>query len=189
MLFSINPESSTPQTSSCTAAYLPSYKPWTKKYQRSKDKFISNFLLWTPTYGCDSKDLCTSTLCRHWRPSRGSARGEGEIARERERERERKVLETWWLLLLTLYFFTFFLLSSILKTLIKKSITLLRVLCDEYRLLTFFAPTDEAFQKLPADVKNKLKNDVPLLTKVCIYIFVLITCMVVVILLSTRLSE
>lgn len=55
---------------------------------------------------------------------------------------------------------------SILKTLIEKSYTLLRVLSDLDRFLTFFAPTDQAFKKLPADTFKKLKNDVLLLTKV-----------------------
>ncbi|CAE1137508.1 unnamed protein product [Acanthosepion pharaonis] len=55
---------------------------------------------------------------------------------------------------------------SILKTFIAKSYTLLRVLSDLDRFLTFLAPTDQAFKKLPADTFKKLENDVQLLTKV-----------------------
>lgn len=55
---------------------------------------------------------------------------------------------------------------SILRKFIQKSFTLLRVLCDSRRNLTFFAPTDEAFKKLSVDVFRKLQNDVVLLTQV-----------------------
>ena len=55
VLFWTNPESSTPQNSNCMTTYLLSHKPSKKKTSktcwRSKDKLISDILLWTLTHG------------------------------------------------------------------------------------------------------------------------------------------
>ena len=42
---------------------------WTRDAEhcwRSKDKLMSNVLLWILTQGCISKNLFTSVFCRHW---------------------------------------------------------------------------------------------------------------------------
>ncbi|GAB1606426.1 transforming growth factor-beta-induced protein ig-h3-like [Argonauta hians] len=57
---------------------------------------------------------------------------------------------------------------TILRRMVMKSIALMRVLSATERNLTIFAPTDAAFNKLPAVTLIKLENNVPLLTQILI---------------------
>ena len=77
--FWTSPGENTPQSSNCTATYLPSRKTIQVKrtrhvryYWRSRDELISDVLLWTPSYGRAKagrpaityiKQLCADTGC------------------------------------------------------------------------------------------------------------------------------
>ena len=83
-----------PRNNSCTATYFPSQKP-SKTCRRSKDKFISDVLLWTPTHrrAIVSRpariylhQLCADTECSL--EDLLGAMDDKDRWRERERERE-----------------------------------------------------------------------------------------------------
>ena len=106
VLFLIKPGRSTPQNSICPATCLLSQKniqlrqkrhvwPW----WRSRDKLISDILLWTSTHGQTSVgrsaktymyQLCADTRCRIEDLSTVRTDRDGWWKRERKRERESK---------------------------------------------------------------------------------------------------
>ncbi|XP_029640281.1 transforming growth factor-beta-induced protein ig-h3 [Octopus sinensis] len=61
---------------------------------------------------------------------------------------------------------------SILRRLVSKSYLLIRVLSETNQNFTIFAPTNEAFNNLPAGTLKKLENNVPLLTQTLVKAFI-----------------
>ncbi|CAI9727195.1 Hypothetical predicted protein [Octopus vulgaris] len=61
---------------------------------------------------------------------------------------------------------------SILRRLVLKSYLLIRVLSETNQNFTIFAPTNEAFNNLPAGTLKKLENNVPLLTQTLVKAFI-----------------